>query len=126
MPIWLIGLVRNIDAIRAESACSSGAMVSLRCIGSLLWNIDSAMVVGVEKCQIRHQRNYADLATAADSDCEASQGVSFVALNALIMRYMHQYGWKHEDFAPFSINAHTNALNNPNARSTCRLTEIII
>jgi acetyl-CoA C-acetyltransferase len=29
---------------------------------------------------------------------------------------MHQYGWKHADFAPFSINAHANGLHNPNAR----------
>jgi len=31
-------------------------------------------------------------------------------------RYMYEYGWKHTDFAPFSINAHANALHNPNAR----------
>ncbi|WP_345306410.1 hypothetical protein [Candidatus Villigracilis saccharophilus] len=29
---------------------------------------------------------------------------------------MHEFGWKHEDFAPFSINAHANAMHNPNAR----------
>jgi acetyl-CoA C-acetyltransferase len=44
-------------------------------------------------------------------------GLSFVALNALIMqRYLHEYGWKHTDFAPFSINAHANGLHNPFAR----------
>jgi acetyl-CoA C-acetyltransferase len=38
-------------------------------------------------------------------------------LNALIMRrYMLEYGWKHEDFAQFSINAHANAMHNPVAR----------
>jgi acetyl-CoA C-acetyltransferase len=59
----------------------------------------------------------ASLATAADADWEVGQGLSFVALNALIMtRYMHEYGWKHEDFAPFSINAHANAMHNPHAR----------
>jgi acetyl-CoA C-acetyltransferase len=31
-------------------------------------------------------------------------------------RYMHEYGWKHEHFAPFSINAHANAVHNPYAR----------
>jgi acetyl-CoA C-acetyltransferase len=31
-------------------------------------------------------------------------------------RYMHEFGWKHEDFAPFSINAHANAMHNPFAR----------
>ncbi|MFO3796617.1 MAG: thiolase C-terminal domain-containing protein, partial [Anaerolineales bacterium] len=54
---------------------------------------------------------------AADADYEVEHGVSFVGLNALIMRrYMHEYGWKHADFAPFSINAHANALHNPYAR----------
>jgi acetyl-CoA C-acetyltransferase len=59
----------------------------------------------------------AALATAADADYEVEQGVSFVGINALIMRrYMHEYGWKHADFAPFSINAHENAMHNPFAR----------
>jgi acetyl-CoA C-acetyltransferase len=31
-------------------------------------------------------------------------------------RYMHEFGWKHEDFAPFSINSHANAMHNPYAR----------
>jgi acetyl-CoA C-acetyltransferase len=29
---------------------------------------------------------------------------------------MYEYGWKHADFAPFSINAHANAGTNPYAR----------
>ena len=33
-----------------------------------------------------------------------------------MQRYLHVYGWKHTDFAPFSINAHQNALGNPFAR----------
>jgi acetyl-CoA C-acetyltransferase len=40
-----------------------------------------------------------------------------VGINALVMRrYMHEFGWKHEDFAPFSVNAHANAMHNPYAR----------
>jgi acetyl-CoA C-acetyltransferase len=59
----------------------------------------------------------AALATAADADYEGEQGISFVGLNALVMRrYMHEYGWKHSDFAPFPINAHANAMHNPYAR----------
>jgi len=53
---------------------------------------------------------------AADGDFEAENGLSFVALNALLMRrYMHEYGVHHEEFAPFAINAHRNAVNNPYA-----------
>jgi acetyl-CoA C-acetyltransferase len=65
----------------------------------------------------------AALATAADADYEVEQGVSFVGINALVMRrYMHEYGWKHADFAPFSINAHANALHNTNARLHMKIT----
>jgi len=63
------------------------------------------------------------LATAADADYETIHGLSFVAINALIMkRYMHHYGWKHEHFAPFSISAHGNAIHNPNARLRSKIT----
>jgi acetyl-CoA C-acetyltransferase len=65
----------------------------------------------------------AALATAADADYEVEMGVSFVGLNALIMRrYMHEYGWKHADFAPFAINAHANAMHNPFARLHQKIT----
>jgi acetyl-CoA C-acetyltransferase len=81
-------------------------------------DIESALVVGVEKMTDKAGHDItAALATAADTDYEVEQGVSFVGINALIMRrYMHEFGWKHEDFAAFSINAHANALHNPYAR----------
>jgi acetyl-CoA C-acetyltransferase len=45
-------------------------------------------------------------------------------LNALIMqRYLHEYKWQHTDFAQFSINAHSNAMHNPNARLHDPITE---
>jgi acetyl-CoA C-acetyltransferase len=86
--------------------------------------LDSVLVVGVEKMTDKAGHDItAALATAADADYEAEQGVSFVGLNALIMRrYMHEYGWKHADFAPFSINAHANAMSNPFARLHDRIT----
>jgi acetyl-CoA C-acetyltransferase len=70
-------------------------------------DIDVAVVVGVEKMTDSPSTEItASLATAADADWEVSQGVSFVALNALIMqRYLHEYGWKRSDFANFSIRA---------------------
>ena len=107
------------EAVKIESACSSGAS-ALRAgiIAVASGEIDSAMVVGVEKMTDAAPTDVTSaLATAADSDWELEQGVSFVGLNALIMRrYMHEYGWKHEDFAPFSLNSHANAAHNPNAR----------
>ena len=54
------------------------------------------------------------LALAADADYEAAHGLTFAALNALLMRrYMHDHKVRHEEFAPFSLNAHANAALNP-------------
>ncbi len=109
----------NQEAIKVEAACGSGAAAfraGMMAVAS--GEIESALVVGVEKMTDKAGHDVtAALATAADADYEVEQGVSFVGLNALIMqRYMHEFGWKHADFAPFSINAHSNALHNPFAR----------
>ncbi len=107
------------EAVKVEAACGSGA-AALRSglMAVSAGDVDSALVIGVEKMTDKAGHDVtAALATAADADYEVEQGISFVGINALIMRrYMHEYGWKHEDFAPFSINAHANALHNPNAR----------
>ena len=107
------------EAVKVEAACGSGAAAlraGLMAVAS--GEVESALVVGVEKMTDKAGHDVtAALATAADADYEVEQGVSFVGINALVMRrYMHEYGWKHADFAPFSINAHANALHNPNAR----------
>lgn len=102
-----------------EAACGSGAAAfraGLMAVAS--GEVESALVMGVEKMTDKAGHDVtAALATAADADYEVEQGVSFVGLNALVMRrYMHEYGWQHNDFAPFPINAHANALHNPYAR----------
>ncbi|HAV76386.1 MAG TPA: thiolase domain-containing protein [Anaerolineae bacterium] len=107
------------EAVKVEAACASGAAAlrsALMAVAS--GDIDSALVVGVEKMTDKAGRDVTSaLATASDADYELEQGISFVGINALVMRrYMHEFGWKHEDFAPFSINAHANAMHNPFAR----------
>ena len=113
-----IGLWKQ-EAVKIEAACGSGAAAfrsALMAVAS--GDVESALVVGVEKMTDKAGRDVtAALATAADADYEVEQGVSFVGINALVMRrYMHEFGWKHEDFAPFSINSHANAMHNPYAR----------
>jgi acetyl-CoA C-acetyltransferase len=107
------------ESVKVEAACASGA-AALRAglMAVSAGDIDSALIVGVEKMTDKAGHDVtAALATAADADYEGEQGVSFVGINALVMRrYMHEYGWRHEDFAPFSINAHANAIHNPFAR----------
>ena len=111
--------LRGGDAVKVEAACASGGAAfrsGLMAVAS--GELESAIVVGVEKMTDRHPHEVtAALATAADADYEVDMGVSFVGLNAMVMRrYMHEYGWKHADFAPFAINAHANAVHNPYAR----------
>ncbi|HEX2980301.1 MAG TPA: thiolase domain-containing protein [Anaerolineaceae bacterium] len=113
-----VGL-RYTEAVKVEAACGSGSTAfrnGLMAVGS--GAIDSAVIVGVEKMTDSPGHEItAALAAAADADWEADQGLSFVAINALIMQsYLYEYHWKHTDFAPFSINAHANAAHNPNAR----------
>jgi acetyl-CoA C-acetyltransferase len=109
----------GVEAVKVEAACGSGgAALRSGVMAVASGDLDSALVVGVEKMTDRHPHEVTSaLATASDADYEIEMGVSFVSLNALIMRrYMHEYGWKHADFAPFAINAHANALHNPHAR----------
>ncbi len=111
--------MRGAEAFRLEAACSSGAAsfrTALMAVAS--GQVQSALAVGVEKMTDSPGNEItSQLATAADADWETDQGLSFVALNALIMRrYMHEYKWEKDAFAPFSINAHANAMHNPFAR----------
>ena len=110
---------RGVEAYKVEAACGSGAAVfraGLIAIAS--GAADLVCVVGVEKMtETGGPSTTSGLASAADADWEEAMGLSFVAINALVMRrYLHEFGWKHNDFAGFSINAHANAAHNPNAR----------
>jgi acetyl-CoA C-acetyltransferase len=120
-----VGL-RGVEALKVEAACGSGAAAVRAAFMAVASGVmDAALAVGVEKMtDTVGPTTTGGLASAADADWEAAQGLSFVAINALVMRrYMHEYGWRKEHFAPFSINAHANALHNPNARLHERITE---
>jgi acetyl-CoA C-acetyltransferase len=115
----------GVEALKVEAACASGAAalrVGYLAVGS--GSIDLALVVGVEKMTDTSGRETTSaLARAADAEYEVSQGISFVALNALLMRrYMHEFGWQREDFANFAVNAHANGANNPNAMFQSNIT----
>ncbi len=116
----------GMEAQKVEAACGSGGAAlraAIMAVGSE--EVDSALALGVEKMTESLPIETTEaLATAADADYESAQGLSFVAINALVMqRYLHAYGWKHTDFAPFSINAHANAMHNPYARLHEKISE---
>lgn len=107
-----------IEAIKIEAACAAGgAAIRAAYLAVASGAHDCVLAVGVEKMTDHFNDAVSSaLATAADADYEAGHGVSFVALNALLMRrYMHDHGVSREDFAPFSVNAHRNAACNPHA-----------
>ncbi len=108
----------GIEAVKVEAACASGAAamrMALMAVAS--GRMEIAAAVGVEKLtEFSGKFSTAALATAADADYEASIGLSFAAINALMMRrYMHEFRVNKEDFAVFPMISHTNAVHNPNA-----------
>lgn len=108
----------GVEAVNVEAACASGAaaarMAHLMIAGGIH---DVAVVCGVERMTHADRETVTQaLATAADWELEGSKGESFLSLNAQLMRtYMERYGVRPEDFAPFAINAHHNAMTNANA-----------
>lgn len=117
---------RFAESIHIEAACSSGSASFRAAVMTVAsGEADVAIAAGVEKMTDSPAGEItAQLATAADADWEVDQGISFVALNALVMRrYMYEYGWDKDDFANFSINAHANGAHNPYARFQNPITE---
>lgn len=108
----------GVEAMRFEAACgSAGSAMRQGIMAVASGMMDRVLVIGVEKMlDTPPKKTTAALAQAADADYETPSGVTFVALNALVMRrYMHEYGYGHDDFAPFAINAHANGAKNPYA-----------
>ena len=107
-----------VEAFKIEAACASGgAAVRAAALAVASGAHDVAVAVGIEKMTDGLASSVsAGLATASDQDYEASHGFSFVALSALMMRrYLHEHGREREEFAPFAINAHRNAVGNEHA-----------
>jgi acetyl-CoA C-acetyltransferase len=107
---------RGLEAVKIEAACgSAGSAMRQGIIAVASGEMEAVLVGGVEKMtETKGAGTTAALATAADADFEVAQGITFVGLNALVMRrYMYQYGYDHDDFAPFALNAHANAARNP-------------
>lgn len=108
----------GIEGVSVDAACAAGG-AALRLgyqhvAGGLA---DVVVICGTEvMANAPHSTVTRALASATDWQLEGSRGESFVSLNATLMRaYMERHGVSSDDFAPFAINAHRNALGNPNA-----------
>lgn len=108
----------GIEAINIEAACASGAAAARMGYLTVAGGMQDVVVIcGIERMTHRDRDTITEaLAMAADRELESSRGESFLSLNALLMKiYMDAYSKSPEDFAPFSITAHRNAVQNPNA-----------
>ncbi|HEX8681270.1 MAG TPA: thiolase domain-containing protein [Ardenticatenaceae bacterium] len=110
--------LEGIEAVRVEAACGSAAAALRQAVLAVKSGAaEVAIAVGVEKLtELASTCTTNALAMAGDADYETQMGLSFVAINALLMqRYIHEYRVDKEAFGAFSVHAHANAMRNPNA-----------
>ncbi|MEJ2543466.1 MAG: thiolase domain-containing protein, partial [Calditrichaceae bacterium] len=110
--------LEGVEGMKIEAACGSGAAALRMAVKAVASGLtDTVGVVGVEKLtEFSGKYSTASLATAADADYEITMGLSFVGINALLMRrYLYEYNYDKSDFAIFPVNAHNNAKHNPDA-----------
>ena len=110
--------LNGIEAETVEVAGASGAAalrMAYLAIRSGLVKV--ALVVGVEKyTDVVGPEAESVVAQMGDSDYEAVHGLTPTSQAGLLMqRYLHDYQAPRTAFAGFSMLAHANAVNNPNA-----------
>ncbi len=108
----------GVPAYRIEAAGASGGIaLEQAALAVASGAYDLVAVVGVEKVTDSLDADMTESAAMAlDSDFEAEHGMTLTAQWAMLMRrYMHEYGYAADAFAPFPVNAHTNGRGNPGA-----------
>lgn len=110
--------MRGIETVTIEAAGASGGAAIRQAYLALISGMsDVVLVVGAEKVT---ERTSAELETAlssaSDADHEAVHGITPAAQAALLMRrYLIENDAPQDALLGFSLNAHTNAVTNPNA-----------
>lgn len=108
----------GVEAFRLSSAGASGGVALHQACMAVASGVHEAVVVlGVEKVTDKLQdAQEASLSLATESDFEAFHGITVTSQWAMLMRrYMHEYGYEADAFAPFPLNAHANGTGNPEA-----------
>lgn len=108
-----------VRATRVESACASGGLAFRQGFIEVASGLaDYVLVIGVEKMTDSTGDEVTSiLASAADQEYEAYNGVTFPGLYAMIAaRHMHDYGTTLEQLSLVAVKNHRNAAKNPNAQ----------
>lgn len=106
-------------ATRVESACASGGTaVRMGWMEVASGLSDIVLVGGVEKMtDINGDEATFALSTAADTEYEGYQGITFPGLYAMMARsHMEKYGTTLEQLSQVSVKNHANGKLNPNAQ----------
>lgn len=115
----------NIPATRCEAACASGSVAFRDAYYAVAsGDIDVALVIGAEKMTDVHGSGaLTTLAAAGDQEWEASIGLTFAGLYALIARkHMADFGTTKEQLAAVSVTNHKNGLKNKLAQFQMKIT----
>lgn len=108
----------GIEAYTIEAGeASGGAALRAGYLAVASGLLECVVVVGVEKSSdILGPAHIEARNVALDADYEAIHGATLTGMAALLMRrYMHEFNVNFVDFEGFSVNAHANGRNNPNA-----------
>lgn len=114
-----------IPSVRCEAACASGAMAfSEAYLAVASGKHDIVMALGVEKMtDLKTSDVITSLMGAGDQEWEASVGLTFAGLYALMARaHMNRFGTTQEQLAMVSVNNHKNAVGNPFAQFPYEIT----
>ncbi len=109
----------RVPATRCEAACASGSVAFRAAYHDIAsGSSDVALVIGAEKMtDIYGSGALTTLAAAGDQEWEASIGLTFAGLYALIARrHMHEFGTTAEQMSMVSVINHRNGKNNPLAQ----------
>ncbi|MBI3190627.1 thiolase domain-containing protein [archaeon] len=107
--------LKNVPATRCEAACASGSVAFRDAMFAVAsGSIDVALVVGTEKMtDINGAGGLTTLAAAGDQEWEASIGLTFAGLYALMARrHMYDFGTTQEQLASVAVLNHKNGVKN--------------
>ncbi|MCX6815369.1 MAG: thiolase domain-containing protein [Candidatus Aenigmarchaeota archaeon] len=117
--------LKGVPATRCEAACASGSVAFRDAYFAVAsGDIDAALVVGVEKMTDIHGSGVlTTLAAAGDQEWEASMGLTFAGLYALMARkHMHDFHTTREQMAQVAVTNHKNGLKNKLAQFQMAIT----
>ena len=105
----------GVEALQVRAATATGAAaLRMAYLAVASGEADLAVAVGVEK--MSEGAATPALAKALDAQQEVVAGATLISKNADLMRlYMETYQMPEDGLVNFAVNAHQNALNNPNA-----------